>query len=209
MISDTLVTANQRSPVLSAPGLILLGPDNHMTYNVEAVQILAYPSPIPGVKRVATLVSQKMAGMFKQCLGSDGEAAVTEFSSGRRQYHCTRYVLNMQGLQAARTVVVLMERIGSQDVTIQELCNGLHLTPREREVVGHLVRGLTSKEVAQHMGISPNTVKSFVRLVMTKVGVSTRAGLVGRVTGIIPRPRMTSEAADQRGMATTGFLRAG
>jgi DNA-binding CsgD family transcriptional regulator len=43
------------------------------------------------------------------------------------------------------------------------------------------MRGLTSKEIAQEMNISPNTVKSFLKLVMAKVGVSNRTGLVARV----------------------------
>jgi len=105
----------------------------------------------------------------------------------------------MQGQEGARTVVILMERTGSPEVTIQELCNGLRLTQREREAVGLLVRGLTSKEIAQHMGISPNTVKSFLRLVMTKAGVSTRTGLIGRVAGLVPRERAMSAAVGQGG----------
>jgi DNA-binding CsgD family transcriptional regulator len=31
------------------------------------------------------------------------------------------------------------------------------------------------------MNISPNTVKAFFRLVMTKMSVSTRSGIVGKV----------------------------
>jgi DNA-binding CsgD family transcriptional regulator len=31
------------------------------------------------------------------------------------------------------------------------------------------------------MQISPNTVKTFVRLIMVKMGVSTRSGLVGKI----------------------------
>jgi DNA-binding CsgD family transcriptional regulator len=105
----------------------------------------------------------------------------------------------MQGLQDAKTVVILMERTGSPDVTIPELSNGLRLTVREREAVGLLVRGLTSKEIAQQMGISPNTVKSFLRLVMTKTGVSTRSGLVGLVSGLVPRARPMSATVGQGG----------
>jgi DNA-binding CsgD family transcriptional regulator len=52
--------------------------------------------------------------------------------------------------------------------------------------MGHLLRGLTSKEIAQEMSISPNTVKAFLHSVMTKMGVSTRAGLIGRVAGTTP-----------------------
>ena len=41
--------------------------------------------------------------------------------------------------------------------------------------------GLTSKEVAIRMNISPNTVKAFLRLVMGKMGVTTRAGIVAKL----------------------------
>lgn len=76
---------------------------------------------------------------------------------------------------------------------MHELCTRFHLTARERQAVGNLVKGLTSKEIAQEMGISPNTVKSFLRLVMTKAGVSTRAGLIGRVAGISMQPLPASK----------------
>jgi DNA-binding NarL/FixJ family response regulator len=33
------------------------------------------------------------------------------------------------------------------------------------------------------MGISPNTVKVFVRLVMVKMDVSTRSGIAGKIVG--------------------------
>jgi DNA-binding CsgD family transcriptional regulator len=40
---------------------------------------------------------------------------------------------------------------------------------------------LTSKEIATRLEISPNTVKAFVRLVMVKMGVTTRSGIVGKL----------------------------
>jgi DNA-binding CsgD family transcriptional regulator len=33
------------------------------------------------------------------------------------------------------------------------------------------------------MKISPNTVKAFLRIVMVKMGVSTRSGILGKVIG--------------------------
>jgi DNA-binding CsgD family transcriptional regulator len=56
-----------------------------------------------------------------------------------------------------------------------------HLTDREQETLIGVTMGLTSKEVAQRMDISPNTVKAFLRLIMIKMGVLTRAGIVGRL----------------------------
>jgi len=55
-----------------------------------------------------------------------------------------------------------------------------NLTEREYEAVRHLALGLTSKEIAVRMGISPNTVKAFLRLAMIKTGVTTRSGIIGK-----------------------------
>jgi len=55
------------------------------------------------------------------------------------------------------------------------------LSQRERETMELLVRGFTSKEIAHRMRISPNTVKAFLRLIMVKMNVTTRSGLVARV----------------------------
>jgi DNA-binding CsgD family transcriptional regulator len=54
-------------------------------------------------------------------------------------------------------------------------------TPRENQTVELLLQGLTSKEIATRLEISPNTVKAFVRLVMVKMGVTTRSGIVGKI----------------------------
>ena len=61
------------------------------------------------------------------------------------------------------------------------MSESFHLTEREREVVELLIQGLTNKEIAGRMNISPNTVRAFIRMVMGKLGVSTRSGIVGIV----------------------------
>jgi len=55
------------------------------------------------------------------------------------------------------------------------------LTDREHEVLKEIAAGLTSKEVAQRMNISPNTVKVFLRMIMMKMGVSTRSGVIAKL----------------------------
>jgi DNA-binding CsgD family transcriptional regulator len=166
-----------------------------MMCNREAIEILAYPNPPTSVKRIGALLKEKLSDLFaKRRSSNDCEFAMTDLTSGRRHYLCTRYMLDLQGLQNRQTMVILLERRGSPDTTMQEVCMGWHLTDREREAVGLLTRGMTSKEIAQHMGISPNTVKSFLRLVMSKAGVSTRTGLIGRMAGIVPRSQATLPA---------------
>ena len=48
-------------------------------------------------------------------------------------------------------------------------------------MVDLLIQGMTTKEMARALSLSPNTIKSFLRLIMAKMGVSTRSGIVGKV----------------------------
>jgi DNA-binding NarL/FixJ family response regulator len=56
------------------------------------------------------------------------------------------------------------------------------LTEREREVLDLLVQGLTNKEIADRLVISPNTVKRHMKAIFEKLDVSTRAAAVGKAT---------------------------
>lgn len=54
------------------------------------------------------------------------------------------------------------------------------LTPREIEVLGALGNGMTNKEVARLLGISPHTVKFHIELLFRKLGVASRAEAVAK-----------------------------
>jgi len=56
-----------------------------------------------------------------------------------------------------------------------------HLTPREREVMELLLKGKTSKEIADTLHRSVRTVEGHRRMVFMKMGVSSAAQLVGIV----------------------------
>lgn len=49
------------------------------------------------------------------------------------------------------------------------------LTERELDVLSHLARGLTNKEIAVALGIAPKTAQHHVEHIYAKIGVSTRA----------------------------------
>lgn len=54
------------------------------------------------------------------------------------------------------------------------------LTDREREVLTLLVQGLTNKEIAERLIISPNTVKRHLKAIFAKLGVGTRSAAVAK-----------------------------
>lgn len=55
------------------------------------------------------------------------------------------------------------------------------LSPREREVVGHVVAGLRNRGIARELGISENTVKFHLAKVFRKLEVTSRAELASLV----------------------------
>jgi len=82
---------------------------------------------------------------------------------------------------------VLLERDEASGYSaLAEISEQFDLTQRERETIEFLLQGLTSKEIAIRMKISPNTVKAFLRLVMVKMQVSTRSGIAGKIAGARP-----------------------
>jgi DNA-binding CsgD family transcriptional regulator len=59
--------------------------------------------------------------------------------------------------------------------------HAMTLTERERDVAAFLLDGLTSKEIARRLGISPRTVDVHRGALIRKHGVSTKAELIQRL----------------------------
>jgi DNA-binding CsgD family transcriptional regulator len=51
------------------------------------------------------------------------------------------------------------------------------LSPREREILGLLVGGLTNKDIAAQLGVSKYTISSYIGRIRDKMGVRTRRQL--------------------------------
>lgn len=55
---------------------------------------------------------------------------------------------------------------------------GYDLTPREFDVLNHLVVGLTNAEIAQRLGVKPSTVKNHISNILSKLGAASRTEAV-------------------------------
>ncbi len=64
------------------------------------------------------------------------------------------------------------------------------LTPREREVLGHVIAGRLNKQIAAHLGTSERTIKAHRAAIMEKLNVLSVAGLVrlAQELGVEPAP---------------------
>ncbi len=169
----------------SEPGFLLVSPTlDAIACNAGALQILAFPSSPEKIKKLNVFLSDKIRSGLVNRQSRESLEFVKEFKSGKRRYVCRSFRLDSHESNGNHpTVAVLLERYSSGVGALSQMSEQFALTERERETVELLLQGLTSKEIAIRMNISPNTVKAFLRLVMVKMGVSTRSGIVGRVVG--------------------------
>jgi DNA-binding CsgD family transcriptional regulator len=165
----------------SRTGVLLL--DSQLSpvhFNAEAAAILGYPNSLEQIPSLDAVLPAA-PGQIPSPLGPtlpDG------FTSGRRRYVCRAFLVdhaNSADRRLAPKYVVILERARESQVDVSRWSQQYQLTSRERETVAYLLKGLTSKEIAIKMNISPSTVKSFLKLIMVKVGASNRAGIVAMV----------------------------
>lgn len=158
---------------------------NLIASNDPALQILGFPSGLDRIKQPKVSLADRVRTTLLRRERQGGTVFVKEFKSGKRRYICKSFQVNCNGHNSLQPAfVMLLERsTASSHSALTEVSAQFGLTQRECETVEFLVQGLTSKEIATRMKISPNTVKAFLRLVMVKMKVSTRSGIAGKIAG--------------------------
>ncbi len=167
--------------------LLLTSQFRPVHYNSEAVSILGYPKKTRDTPSLDPVLSPSQLTSLSKPPMAPVVPTVLTFTSGRRRYLCRAFHLDANGSVDSRVqprMVLVLERDASQVRPFGDSSRWseeFSLTNRECETVQLLLRGLTSKEIAVEMSISPNTVKAFLKLAMAKVGASTRTGLIARL----------------------------
>jgi two-component system nitrate/nitrite response regulator NarL len=64
--------------------------------------------------------------------------------------------------------------VSREDTGKPESVNVYRLTPREMDILSHIAKGQSNKDIAIDLGITDGTVKLHVRAVMKKLGVQSR-----------------------------------
>jgi len=171
--------------IASRPGLVLVDERlNLVAANSDALQILAFPESPEKLGNLNAWLSKKIHSHLLDGKSLNRPSFVHEFRSAKRTYICRAFPLNTGANGPARPAMALMlERKSNGGGTLAEISERFGLTAREQETMRLLAEGFSSKEIAARMKISPNTVKAFVHLVMVKMGVSTRSGIIGKMVG--------------------------
>ncbi len=92
----------------------------------------------------------------------------------RAEVHVRGQVGTMHCSSMGEVVVVSMERMRPAPSPLNRL------TPREREVIALIAKGLNTAAVAQRLGICRSTARTHVQHCRTKLGARTQADAVAR-----------------------------
>jgi DNA-binding CsgD family transcriptional regulator len=182
-----------RMPALPALGFVVADASlRPLSANHEAIAILLYPGALEAPHSFTEAFEKKIRRSLLRARSlSSGQNAtnpVIQFKSGRREYLCRAFLLDHEsnrGISNAAAVLIVMERRVSGCLAVCQITQRFHLTHREEEVLRLLLQGLSSKEMAGRMRISLNTVKAFIRLVMIKMGASSRSEIAATVLGMV------------------------
>ncbi len=80
------------------------------------------------------------------------------------------------------------------------------LTPREREVLAHVIAGLRNKQIAATLGTVEKTIKVHRGRVMGKMGVGSVAELVRMTEKLSLQPSQIVNFLGRKANATNGFM---
>ena len=182
---DTGVMAMEQTlskTTTNSVGFLLLDSGlNPILVNQAATEILSYPHKIETNKNLDSYLAKMVRTSLVSAGSSRAPKLVSEFYSGRRLYHCRTYRVNPLAQRDSQySLAIILERGSNGSFSIAQVSERFNLTTREKEVLQYLLTGLTTKQIASGMDISPNTVKAFLRMIMVKMGVSTRSAIVGK-----------------------------
>ncbi len=174
----------QSNPPEAAEGMILAGLDLKPIAADDGGRTIlrelsaaagALEGPLPGLPA-------EFADSLRAAEAEGLSVTTVRMSVGACDYSCRVFLLFPQnGTVSERLLAIYVEKDRSLLDAVRRVGRQYHLTAREQEALVGVSMGLTSRQLAIRMNISPNTVNAFLRLIMVKMGVTTRAGIVGKL----------------------------
>ncbi len=134
------------------------------------------PPPIPHQARVVQAVAARARANASAGASGLASRARVQTKSGR---WLLLYATPLAGGPEGR-VAVIIQPAGLHDIA-PLVAQAYGLTERERDVTRLCFQGLSTKEIAGALHISPYTVQDHLKSIFNKTGTRSRAELVGQV----------------------------
>ena len=175
-------------------------------YNEEAWRILSLEAAPPeknkaAISDIGRLCSKwrvLLDGIVRDMKGSgtaqDPSPIFIETIQSYRRRYTVKGIILSDGVSDAekreRSYLFLMERMDPDGSHLSQVLRQLNLNRREQEIVRLLIRGFGNKEIAYALGLSLNTIKGYMKLLMGRLAVRSRVEIVS--TLLTGKPESTS-----------------
>ncbi len=166
-------------------------------YNPEAWRILSMSAlpPSRGMDRppdLSSLCGKWCGALGKALKGKEvpdagrgaGVYFLDVYQSRRRLYAILGVVLverNRPSVKNSGQCLFVLERVSSEGMYLSLIGRQWKLNRREKELVRLLLADKSNKEIAHALGLKENTVKGYMKLLMRRLGVGSRTGIVTRL----------------------------
>lgn len=160
------------------PNVLLLSEDidGKKGEGFKMARIIRYR--VPGV-RVAMLLDSSHPNAVLQAFRCGASGLVRRSGSLKQLAKCLECVhLGQIWASSAELQLVLEEFRDTSSSRRADIPPGIGLSKREREVVEHVSKGLSNRDIAMHLKLTEHTVKNYLSRVFEKLGVSSRLELL-------------------------------
>lgn len=121
--------------------------------------------------KVVMLTSEEDEDALRRALDAGTSGYLTKREASAQVVQAVRAAAAGEMLIPPQMLTRLLRQVGTAAPTPPAASR---LTPRELEVLGALARGAASGAIAEHLGMSPNTVRTHVQNILTKLGVHSK-----------------------------------
>ena len=171
--------------IAARPGLVVMDTSlNLVACNLEAIQALTFPDNPESICNLNRWLRNRIRSSLLKRDSFSSSKFVDEFKSAKRVYSCRTFAVTTASVAhrpSHPALILMLERKPADPIGLADISRRFNLTLREQQTVQLLLEGLTSKDIAARLNISPNTVNTYIRLMMVKMRVSSRAGIIGKI----------------------------
>ncbi|MCY7371030.1 MAG: response regulator transcription factor [Polaromonas sp.] len=126
---------------------------------------------------VVVVSSEENHQRIRECIGHGAMGFIPKTASAADLFGALTRILGGETYLPANCVAHSASPLDGQ-------APGIHLSPRQREVLMKVIQGKSNKAIARELGISEHTVKSHVMAVLAGLGVSNRTEAVYRAAAV-------------------------
>ncbi|WP_378280163.1 helix-turn-helix transcriptional regulator [Actinomadura rugatobispora] len=167
------------------PGVLVVGADETVVAATPSVRDwIGELGTVPAAVSTAALVQphallESTVWNLTQATRGTGAPRLTRVPT-RRGWIALR-AQPMIGAGPGAVAVTIQPATGTELLPAMALWHGL--SPRESAIVGHVLQGMATKQIARRLEVSPHTVNDYFKSIYRKTGVCAREELIARLLG--------------------------